>query len=456
MIENIVYKKLTTNRTEDGYINNNCAREKNLPTSNTVDTEMLFSDLCRHIQTMENTRQNYAFRHIYSCRKIIGKAIVFCKRVVRKLLKWYIEPICVQQTEFNNSVTPAIGRLTELTRELFYRNEQQQRNNAEMNQRIDELEKQQHDEQAALANSMTEVVRKIDQMEKERLLQKETSARKEQSIDEQLHVMQAEFKEIRSMLTLNADSIQSLETSLDCVREADPSIFSAAKQNFFDKNTTSQSGEDSIAAYIAMALGYQPEEISYLDVGANHAKELSNTYYFYRSGAHGVLVEANPDLIPELKLKRSRDVILNKCVTDTSGETVDFFVISGDGLSSSCKESVDDALCKNEALTLKKTVSVETVTANSIMEQYFGGAPLLLNIDIEGSDMNVLRSIDFDRFRPLIIIAETIPYSPKLVVGQKNIEEIAFLESKDYLEYAFTGINSIFLDKRQLKGRATL
>ena len=40
-----------------------------------------------------------------------------------------------------------------------------------------------------------------------------------------------------------------------------------------------------------------------------------------------------------------------------------------------------------------------------------------------------------------------IPYSKKLSVGIKNQELLNFMQSKNYLEYAFTGINSIFIDK---------
>lgn len=76
--------------------------------------ESYLTEVWQRIAAMERTRENLAFRPIYSCRKYVGKLIVLCKRIVRKCLKWYIEPVCIQQTEFNNAVTPAIGRLTEL------------------------------------------------------------------------------------------------------------------------------------------------------------------------------------------------------------------------------------------------------------------------------------------------------------------------------------------------------
>lgn len=61
-------------------------------------------------------------------------------------------------------------------------------------------------------------------------------------------------------------------------------------------------------------IGIDLKKVRYLDLGANHAKELSNSYAYYENGASGVLVEANPELIDELKEIRPRDIIVNKAI----------------------------------------------------------------------------------------------------------------------------------------------
>ena len=90
---------------------------------------------------------------------------------------------------------------------------------------------------------------------------------------------------------------------------------------------------------------------------------------------------------------------------------------------------------------------MQTVAVNDLMEQ-LGGAPKILNLDIEGMEMEILRSIDFAKYRPTTMIIEMIPYSKQLVAGKKNSEILRFMQEKGYVEYAFTGINSIFLDKQ--------
>ena len=65
--------------------------------------------------------------------------------------------------------------------------------------------------------------------------------------------------------------------------------------------------------------------------------------------------------------------------------------------------------------------------------------------------LEILESINFEKYRPLIIIAEMIEYKPTLVISKKNKETLDFMEKNEYIEYAFTGINSIFIDKKQIE-----
>jgi len=216
----------------------------------------------------------------------------------------------------------------------------------------------------------------------------------------------------------------------------------------FNKKTYSQAGEDAIILYACAMLGIPLEQCSYLDLGANKPVEMSNTYFFYEQGARGVLLEANPLLIPDLKNQRSGDVILNQAVSAVSGETVIFHILNLDGLSKI--GDVSDILRKNPAAKLEKSIEIKTISYNTIIENYFDNhAPVILNLDIEGLEMQILRSMNLKDYRPLFIIIEMIPYSDKLTAGSKNQELLAYLTEKNYIEYAFTGINSIFIDKIQ-------
>lgn len=213
----------------------------------------------------------------------------------------------------------------------------------------------------------------------------------------------------------------------------------------FNKKTYSQAGEDAIILYACAMLGIPFQECNYLDLGANKPVEMSNTYLFYQQGARGVLLEANPSLIPALKQQRSGDVILNQAVTDKSGDSVIFNILNLDGLSKI--GDVSEILAKNQNAKLEQAITIQTITVNDIIQRYFQSkAPVILNLDIEGLELQILESIDFETYRPLFLIIEMIPYSETLSAGIKNQELLNYMQSKNYLEYAFTGINSIFMD----------
>lgn len=372
-------------------------------------TEDVFSEISGYINIMQSTREMPTYREIVCYKRFIGGIIVFGKRIVRRFMKFYIEPNTIQQNEFNSAVTPAIGKLTET---IFTQKAQIE----EMNSRL------------------------LNLIE-------ENELRKEEN-----NVLRLENKDMRNTFDAAYNQINLNTEKLDKLNELELDIFKEKVFNLFEKKSFSQAGEDTICAYILYVTGMRFEECTYIDLGANHAKDLSNTYWFYTKGARGVLVEANTKLIPELKFYRNGDVIVNKCISDITGDFIDFYVLNGDGLSTPDLDMANSFIEKNPELEIVETISIETITVNDIIENYMGKAPVILNIDIEGKDMEIIRTIDFDKYRPFIIIAEMIEYEKNIVVENKNDEITDFLKSKNYTEYAFTGINSIFVDKERLKG----
>lgn len=221
--------------------------------------------------------------------------------------------------------------------------------------------------------------------------------------------------------------------------------------NFLNKRTNSQSGEDAILAYVVSRLQIPFNECDYLDLGANRPMEGSNTNFFYSRGARGVLVEANPELIPDLKKNRPRDIVLNNCVGTEDGKQVEFIIMTDDGLSTPDMDAVAEIQKINPSIQVKSKVCVQTITINSIMEKYFSKSPVICSVDIEGKDFEILRSLDFSKYRPLLIVVEMIEYSNQIAIRDKRKDVLELMLSNGYEEYAFTGINSIFIDNKALK-----
>lgn len=337
----------------------------------------------------------------------------FVKRVVRKLIKCIVMPIVERQGQINACVVRCMNTV---------------RYFIEGQRRINDKLREDNEHLAHMAETQSNQIR---------------------DLQDELKQTAQQYQELQEKTNMYVSNLIELQEKIG-ILEREGVFVSSARDESILKMSAAQSGEDMILDYIMRMLGVRLQEVLYLDLGANHAKEISNTYYFYKNGARGVLVEANPELIGELKFYRNADVILNRCIANKSGEVVNFYIMNGDGLSSPDRESAEAAIAENSWLKIEKMVSVQTITVQEILDTYFDKAPTVLNLDIEGREMDILESFDFTRYRPLILIIETIPYRRHLVVGEKNNEIVEFMRSKGYTEYAFTGINSIFLDQRQV------
>lgn len=77
-----------------------------------IHAELDLNELIRNRDGMNSSWSVAADRPITSHRKFIGRFIVFGKKVVRKFLRWYINPIADDVTRFNAYVTSAINEIT--------------------------------------------------------------------------------------------------------------------------------------------------------------------------------------------------------------------------------------------------------------------------------------------------------------------------------------------------------
>lgn len=215
------------------------------------------------------------------------------------------------------------------------------------------------------------------------------------------------------------------------------------------KKSYSQSGEDLIVDFIFTAIGIDLP--TYLDIGAYRPSFINNTYLYYERGAAGVLVEPNPLIFEELKEKRPRDTILNVGVGAKEEKEKDFFILSSATLSTFSREEME-RLTASGKQKVKQVLKIPLRDINSIISEYFSLAPNYISLDVEGGDMEILASLDFSKFRPEIICVETLEYSEENY-EKKEVSITAFMEGKDYMVYADTYINTIFVDRLKWRQR---
>jgi FkbM family methyltransferase len=216
-----------------------------------------------------------------------------------------------------------------------------------------------------------------------------------------------------------------------------------------------QQGEDLIVGNILDAIGI--DKPSYLDVGAFDPVELSNTYALYKKGCRGVLVEPNPAKTRRLNRVRPRDRTLNIGVGISPERTTgDYYMIGGPSLGSlntfSKKEAEQVGAASGGVHYLEKVIQLPLENINTIMQQQFGGAPNFLSVDTEGFDLDILRSLNFGRYRPDVICVETLEVASDVV----NVDILSLLDSMRYSVRGATFVNTIFVDDRHLSAPGPL
>ncbi len=211
-----------------------------------------------------------------------------------------------------------------------------------------------------------------------------------------------------------------------------------------------QSGEDLILANLFYKLNINKP--SYLDVGANHPSYISNTYFFYLRGSRGVCVEPNFYLYKKIKQVRPSDVILNVGVGVDEQAEADFYLFpkNAHGLSTFSKKEAEhwkNVGMKNLGkIEYEKIIKVPLLDINTIIKKYCNSIPDFISLDVEGLDLAILQSLDFNLYTPNIFCVETLKYD-EYQNEYKDAEIIKYMNEKGYEVYADTHVNTIFLNR---------
>ena len=207
----------------------------------------------------------------------------------------------------------------------------------------------------------------------------------------------------------------------------------------------SQAGEDAVLRFLFLDNRMELGKISYLDIGARHPTCGSNTFLFYSCGSNGVCVEADKTSIPLFQKLRSRDKVLNMGISTSCEDYGDLYIIEGGG--STFDEEEAEKRASVGTAKIMGVVKVPLMDINTLIQQNFETYPDFLSIDIEGLDLAVLKTMDFETYPVPVICTETCIYSETHIRPKDNtITE--FMISKGYEIYADTYINTIFVNKK--------
>lgn len=202
----------------------------------------------------------------------------------------------------------------------------------------------------------------------------------------------------------------------------------------------SQEGEDMILRRI-----FEKDLPSfYVDVGAHHPKRFSNTFYFYKRGWHGINIDAMPGSMEPFRRARPRDINIEAAVGNDKRELT-FFIYNEPALN-----TFDENLVKqwdSAGYRLIERKKIVTVPLRDILEKHLpsGTKIKFMSIDVQGLDLEVVRSNDWELYRPEYVLVES---SEKTVSEIRQGQLHQFMVQQQYDFFSKSVLTLIFKDGR--------
>jgi len=186
---------------------------------------------------------------------------------------------------------------------------------------------------------------------------------------------------------------------------------------FTSKKSYSQCGEDKLITNF-----FFKRKIFngiYLDIGAYNPIKYNNTFLLFKSGWSGINIDLNQTSIDLFNILRPKDKNICAAISDKK-ERVKVFI---ENIFSPLNTiSKDQSIKLKNINNKKKFYIIKTKTISSIVKNQFD----FLNIDVEGMDFRVLKSINLRKYKPSLICIE--------ILDKKNVLHVKnYLKRLDYL-----------------------
>ena len=160
----------------------------------------------------------------------------------------------------------------------------------------------------------------------------------------------------------------------------------------------------------------------YLDIGCFHPTRHNNTFSMYKKGWKGINIDMNPLSIELFEFCRPRDINLNVAISNDNLEKKVYFL--GD-------LNTQNTLDNNQLNFLKSHHNVrdheivekkiKTQNINSILDKFKFYNIDFMNLDVEGHEIEVLKSIDFNKINIKFLCVEIINHNQESIEKGKKI-----------------------------------
>ena len=137
----------------------------------------------------------------------------------------------------------------------------------------------------------------------------------------------------------------------------------------------------------------------FVEIGASDGINLSNTFLLEtKYNWKGICVEPLPEQYNKLYKNRPNSYCCNLAVYNQSNLTVLFDIANNFDMFSGISKDID---CHKESVDKNKTqINIETISLNDLLDKYNAPAFIdYLSLDTEGSEFEILKSLDFNKYK---------------------------------------------------------
>jgi len=172
----------------------------------------------------------------------------------------------------------------------------------------------------------------------------------------------------------------------------------------YRQNSYSSEGEDGLLSKVFDA---KSSPGFYVDVGAFHPVLSSNTYLLYKRGWRGINIDPVPGSASLFRRRRPQDVSLEIGISDKPG-TLEYYIFDSAVHNTFNETQRDFAL--DQGRRLLQTVPVQVERLGAVLSRHVPAGTDIdyMDIDVEGHELQVLASNDWDRFRPSVLCIEML------------------------------------------------
>jgi FkbM family methyltransferase len=200
---------------------------------------------------------------------------------------------------------------------------------------------------------------------------------------------------------------------------------------------------------VMLARAFPGAQGFYIDVGANDPDIDNVTRVFYERGWSGINIEPLVANMKALRKKRTRDINLEIAVGEKEGSITFYEVGKWHGYSTTDPAIVEQHR-KDGLEVIEHKVPVRKLS--DVLDEHAKGKTIdFLKIDVEGTELSVLRGLDLRRHRPKVILLESkMPVTIHMVdrvdeVPDRADEYTSYLAPLGYRFVYHDGLNAFFV-----------